>query len=136
MTTPRDPDEAAPVFLVERYLPPAAAGDLAASVSRVAHLCALSAEPGTAAKVQYLYSAYLPSDDTCFCLFGAATADAVHALNNQSGFAVDRITAAVLLYPTSRSPGPDSTTPGHPDGEQMMPSPRATTACANPMPQD
>jgi len=106
MTTPRlrDPDGPSPVFLVERYLPPTAAGNLAASVSRAAQLCTLSAGPGPASEVQYLHSAYLPTEDTCFCLFRAATADAVRALNDEAGFALDRITAAVLLYPTSPAP--------------------------------
>ena len=106
MTTQRlrDPDGLSPVFLVERYLPPAAAGKLADSVSRTAQLCTLSAESGSADKVQYLHSAYLPADDTCFCLFQAATADAVRALNDEADFGLDRITAAVLLYPTSPAP--------------------------------
>ena len=106
MTTLRfhDPDGPSPVFLVERYLPSAAAEHLADSVSRAAQLCALSVESGSAEKVQYLHSAYLPAEDTCFCLFQAATADAVRALNEEAGFALDRITAAVLLYPTSPAP--------------------------------
>jgi hypothetical protein len=104
MTSPHF-DEAASVFLVERYLPPTAAGRLPVSVSRAARLCALSAEPGAAARVQYLYSAYLPSEDTCFCLFHAATADAVLALNEESGFALDRVTAAILLHPNRMPQG-------------------------------
>ena len=106
MTTQRlrDPDGPSPVFLVERYLPPAAAENLADSVSGTAQLCTLSAESGSADKVQYLHSAYLPAEDTCFCLFQAATADAVRALNDEADFALDRITAAVLLYPTSPAP--------------------------------
>jgi hypothetical protein len=103
MTTARrrHPDGPASVFLVERYLPAAAAGNLAASVSRAAQLCTLSAVRGPASQVQYLHSAYLPTEDTCFCLFRAATAEAVSALNEEAGFALDRITAAVLLYPIS-----------------------------------
>jgi hypothetical protein len=106
MTTQRlrDSNGPSPVFLVERYLTPAAAGKLADSVSRTAQLCTLSAESGSADKVQYLHSAYLPAEDTCFCLFQAATADAVRALNDEADFALDRITAAVLLYPTSSAP--------------------------------
>ena len=50
--------------------------------------------------MQYLYAAYMPAEDTCFCLFQAQTADAVRVLNDKAGFAFDRITAAVLLYPT------------------------------------
>jgi hypothetical protein len=105
MTTPRAWDEADSVFLVERYLPPTAAKHLAASVSRAASLCALSAELGAAARVQYLYSAYLPGEDTCFCLFRAATADAVRALNDESGFALDRVTAAIMLHPNPMPQG-------------------------------
>ena len=106
MTTlrPRDPDRPSSVFLVERYLPTAAAGNLASSVARVARLCALSAESGSASKVQYLHSAYLPAEDTCFCLFRAATAEAVRALNDEASFALDRIAAAVQLYPVSPAP--------------------------------
>ena len=88
------------MFLVERYLPAAAAGNLADSVSRAARLCTLSAESGFEGKVQYLHSAYIAAEDTCFCLFQALTADAVRVLNDNAGFAFDRITAAVLLYPT------------------------------------
>src|SRR5260370_24682102 len=106
MTTLRfhDPDGPSRVFLVERYLPSAAAEHLADSVSRAAQLCALSVESGSADKVQYLHSAYLPTEDTCFCLFQAATADGVRALNEEAGFALDRITAAFLVYPPN--PGP------------------------------
>jgi Protein of unknown function (DUF4242) len=100
----RDPDASSSVFLVERYLPPAAAGDLAASVGRLAQLCAISAESGAASEVQYLLSAYLPTEDTCFCLFRAAAADIVRALNDKADFALDRITAAVRLYPASQLP--------------------------------
>src|SRR6266567_1581222 len=106
MTTPRrrDPDSPSSVFLVERYLPAAAAGNLASSVARAARLCALSAESGSASRVQYLHSAYLPAEDTCFCLFRAATADAVRALNEEASFALDRIAAAVQLYPVTPAP--------------------------------
>jgi Protein of unknown function (DUF4242) len=107
MTTPRvrAPGGSSSVFLVERYLPPTAAETLSASVARAAQLCALSAESGaesgSASEVQYLQSAYLPTEDTCFCLFRAATADAVRALNDEADFALDRITAGVLLFPTN-----------------------------------
>ena len=103
MTTPRvrDPDGPSSVFLVERYLPAAAAESLPSSVARAAQLCALSAEPDAPSKVQYLHSAYLPAEDTCFCLFRAATAEAVRALNEEAGFAFDRIAAAVQLYPVT-----------------------------------
>ena len=107
MTTPRvrDPDGPSSVFLVERYLPTAAAGNLASSVARAARLCTLSAGSGAASEVRYLHSVYLPAEDTCFCLFRAATAEVIHALNDEAGFALDRITAAVQLYPGQSSTG-------------------------------
>ena len=94
-------------FLVERYIPPLAATHLAASVARVARLCALSMEqkPGLATDVQYLHSVYLPTEDTCFCLFRAPSADAVRAVNDDADFPLDRITAAVLLLPESTFQG-------------------------------
>ena len=106
MTTSRvrDPDGPSSVFLVERYLPAAAAGNLASSVARAAQLCALSAESVPASRVQYLHSIYLPAEDTCFCLFRAATAEAVDALNDEASFALDRIALAVQLYPVNPAP--------------------------------
>ena len=94
-----DTDGLYPAFLVERYLSPTAADSLPGSVSRAARLCAPSAGAGSASEVRYLLSAYLAGEDTCSCVFQAATADAVRALNDEADFAFDRITAAVLLYP-------------------------------------
>ena len=102
MTSPgrRDPAEGGSVYLVERYLPPSAAKGLALCVARTARLCAASG--ASASAVQYLHSTYLPSEDTCFCVFRAGTADAVRAVNARAEFALDRITDAVaLLLPTN-----------------------------------
>ena len=85
------------MFLVERYLSAAAAENLASSVARAAQLCALSGESGSASKVQYLHSAYLPAEDTCFCLFLAASSGAVRVMNDEAQFALDRIIDAILL---------------------------------------
>ena len=82
-------------FLVERYISPTAAKDLAGWTARAADLCT---DPDHVdSGVQYLYSAYLPTEDTCFCLFRAVSSDAVRALNGEADFAVDRITDAALL---------------------------------------
>jgi len=78
------------IFLVERYLPPAAAQELAASVARVARLSTDSGRSGI--EVEYLSSVYLPTEDTCFCLFRAHSPDAVRAVNATAEFALDRIT--------------------------------------------
>jgi hypothetical protein len=82
-------------YLVERYISPANADELAESTARAAALCADRDHIG--ARVQYLYAAYLPSQDTCFCLFQAASSDAVHAVNDHADFALDRITDAELF---------------------------------------
>jgi hypothetical protein len=91
-------------FLVERYLSPEAALDLAASTARVARLCADAEHSDTG--VRYLYSAYLPTEDTCFCLFRAASSDAVRAVNSQAHFALDRVTDAALLVCVENEPRP------------------------------
>jgi len=85
-------------FLVERYLPPAAGGDLAASVAGLARACG-DASGGADGEVRYLQSVYLPTDDVCFCLFSAGSPDAVRAANDRAGFSLDRISEAVLLLP-------------------------------------
>jgi Protein of unknown function (DUF4242) len=83
-------------FLVERYLSASATSGLADSVARVARLCTESGSSTTG--VRYLQSTYLPSEDTCFCVFRARSAEAVRAINNRAEFAFDRITQAVQLF--------------------------------------
>jgi hypothetical protein len=89
-------------FLVERYLPPSVAAGLAASVARLASVCRRSDRDGMA--VRYLRSFYLPTDDTCFCLFHAASADAVRMANDAAAFPIDRITATVTLFDPTANP--------------------------------
>jgi hypothetical protein len=91
-----DTDVPGSTFLVERYLPTAAISGLAESVARVAIVCAES--DGGRSQVRYLQSTYLPSEDTCFCLFQADSSDAVRAVNAAGQFALDRITAAVVVF--------------------------------------
>jgi hypothetical protein len=100
-------------FLVERYLPPAAASSLAASVARLARLCADLSRSGLG--VKYLQSAYLPTEDTCFCLFIGPSSDAVREVNSQAHFAFDRITHAVLVLPAIPADltAPTLTAPAH-----------------------
>jgi hypothetical protein len=93
-------------YLVERYLTAAAAEALGDAVARVAGVCADSGP----SHVRYLHSTYLPSEDTCFCVFQAASAEAVRAVNVLADFAVDRITDARVMFdaPTNaRTPNLD-----------------------------
>jgi hypothetical protein len=92
------PDDHAGTFLVERYLPAAPNPGLRDCINRVANAC-LDSGSGDQ-QVRYLQSTYLPSEHTCFCVFQAATADAVRAVNEAAGFTVDRITTAVVLHPS------------------------------------
>jgi hypothetical protein len=92
---PLEHEESLQAFLVERYVSPLAAVGLAASSARLARLCAGPDLTGT--RVRHLYSVYLPTEDTCFCLLRAPSAEAVRAVNTQADFALDRIIDAVLL---------------------------------------
>jgi hypothetical protein len=89
------------LYLVERYLAAAAAASLPEAVSRLVRLCA--GAPMGVGQVRYLHSTYLPSEDTCFCLFRASSSDALRAVNDAAGLTVDRVTAAVLLHDASDS---------------------------------
>jgi hypothetical protein len=99
---PLQPDPAVPTgtYLVERYLTAAAAEALADAVVRLAGACA---ESGSS-DVRYLHSTYLPSEDICFCVFQATSAEAVRAVNVLADFAVDRITDARLMFDAARTP--------------------------------
>ena len=85
-------DDLPRAFLVERYLSPVAAVDLASSAARLGRLC------GGADGVRYLFSAYLPGEDTCFCLFRAPSPEAVREVNRRARFAFDRLIDAVLMH--------------------------------------
>lgn len=60
--------------------------------------------PSIGNEVRYLYSAYLPREDTCFCLFRAVSAEAVRAVNDLADFPLDRITEAILLVGGAKHP--------------------------------
>jgi Protein of unknown function (DUF4242) len=107
MTWPQSLDHEEPesAFLVERYLSPAAATDLATSTTRLARLCA-AADP-TGVHLRYLYSAYLAAEDTCFCLFRAPSSDAVRSINQRADFSFDRLTDAVLMLSVEADPPPN-----------------------------
>ena len=96
MPSPPASGRASNAFLVERYVPAIAAKELSTSVARLAEICSGSEYSGSG--VQYLQSAYLPEEDTCFCLFLGPSSDAVRRLNAFARFEIDRITDAVLLF--------------------------------------
>lgn len=85
------------VYLVERYLPSAHLGHLAAAVGRTARL---AVEAGTEGP-RYLSSTFLAEEETCFCRFEAPDREAVAELNRRADFPFDRIVDAVDLLPAS-----------------------------------
>lgn len=91
------PDGSPARFLVERYLNAAGAAGLDASVADVARVCAAQDSDASRPAVRYLHALYLPAEDICFCVFEAASIDAVRAVNDAGHFPIDRITDVVLL---------------------------------------
>jgi hypothetical protein len=91
-----------PVYLVERYLAAPDAAELAAAVTRLARECHATA--GSAAPVRYLQSTFVPADDTCFCLFQAASSEAVRAINALARFGFDRISDARVIRSFDEAP--------------------------------
>jgi hypothetical protein len=79
-------------FLVERYAPVADLDVLSSAVARVSLACA-HGHTG----VRYLHSTYVPTEDTCFCVFEAPSAQRVRAVNDVARFGLDRIVPAIGL---------------------------------------
>jgi uncharacterized protein DUF4242 len=77
-----------PTYLVERYLPGRDRAWLEAALARL---------PKDRHRVTYLGSTYVPSDDSCFCRFEAASAEKVRDANEVAGVPFARIVAATEL---------------------------------------
>ena len=100
--TCRKPNEkqALSLFLAERYV--------SSANPELAHLdaaraSAASKEPTESGKtVRYLGSTLIPSDETCFVLFEAFTAEEVRHLLERASLPYDRIVEAVRIGPEDR----------------------------------
>jgi Nickel responsive protein SCO4226-like len=64
---------------------------LAAAVQRVAHRCGQHRRAG--GEVEYVHSIYIPEEETCFCVFRAASTNDVREVNDVEAFAIDRVSA-------------------------------------------
>jgi hypothetical protein len=84
-----------PTYLVERYLPGRDRAWLEAALARL---------PKKRRGVAYLGSIYVPSDESCFCRFEAASAESVRDANEVAGVPFARIVAAAELGVTHRGP--------------------------------
>jgi uncharacterized protein DUF4242 len=89
------------MFIVERYLPAVRHGELAAAVARDQR----AAEGMTAAgiSVRHLSTIYVPSDESCFSLFDAPSADALRQAQERAGIGFERIVQAVQLPPQDQT---------------------------------
>ena len=84
-----------PVYLVERSLPGAKVEHIAAAQKRAIEAGkSLTAEGKS---VRYIRSTFVPGEQTCMCLFEAATADLVREANERAEVPFTRIVEAVDL---------------------------------------
>ena len=97
-----------PEFLAETYTP------CGAPVPRPAE-AALAAEQASRpwAPACFLGAIVVPEEETCFWLYQAPSAGAVHAAMTAAGLRPERITEAVSIRPPDPAPGPQGQA-GHP----------------------
>lgn len=96
-----------PLYLVERILPGATLDAVAAIQRAATEMCRAVAADGTT--VRYLRSTFTPGESRCRCLFEAADAEAVQAVNEVAQLDYSRIVLAVELVlgaPTHRPQAP------------------------------
>ncbi len=94
------------LFLIERYLPATTLEELSTAVERVAHACRTRRMAGV--DIRYLHSIYIPAEDTCFCVFRAASAAVVRDANDAPTFRIDRISAGFELDTGAGDPSPSA----------------------------
>lgn len=82
-----------PTYMVERYLPGVSPEEVLAAAGRAREVTAHMTEEGT--PIRYLRSTYLPSEESCFCLFEGASEGLVRRANERAQIPFDRIVEAV-----------------------------------------
>lgn len=78
-----------PEFMVERYLPGVTQRSFGALRNRITAAAEDVAAAG--ADLRYLGSTFVPEEESCFCTFESATADAVKRATEQAGVPYARI---------------------------------------------
>lgn len=85
------------VFMVERNLKGIEMSALASAQQAAIHTAGEMSREGT--QVRYIRSIFAPEDGRCCCMFEAAEADTVKALNERAGLPFSRIVPALDLTP-------------------------------------
>jgi hypothetical protein len=81
------------LFLAEFYLP---AGASVAEVARLARAGALRAA-GSGEVPRFISAVFVPSDESCYALYGADSAAQVAAAGAMAGLEFDRVSVAVAV---------------------------------------
>jgi hypothetical protein len=84
-------------YLVEVYLPPSSSGRAGPGPEEISRAADQVTRQGLAVRLTRLI--VVPEDETCFYLFDADSADAVHQVANRSGLTYGRVVEAVSSQP-------------------------------------
>jgi len=87
------------VYMVERNLKGISMEDLAGAQKAAISKAEEFSGRGTPAR--YLRSVFTPEDGRCMCLFEAANANDVEAINREANLPFDRVTEALDLTPAA-----------------------------------
>ena len=109
-----------PTYVAERYLPGGTWEQVLDAARRVKRSAAELAAAGT--PVRYLRSTFLPTDETCCCLFQAPSEDAVKQANDRAQLPYDRIVEVVHVAAEDLADGSED---GSEDGPEDGPRPHA-----------
>jgi hypothetical protein len=85
-------------FLVEVYVSRVAANAAAPPAEAVSVAAEKMTREGTA--VRFLRSIFVPEDETCFYLYWAQSAEAVHEAATRAGLRFERVSKVVSAQPT------------------------------------
>lgn len=76
-------------YLVERYLPGRSVEDIRGAIVRLENVAREMGEEGIV--VRYLGSAFIPSEEACFCEFEGPSPESVAEANERAGFPFARV---------------------------------------------
>jgi hypothetical protein len=114
-----------PEFLAETYTSREA---LSTAALRAGELAQAAAHPGgTGTPARFIGAIAVPTDETCFYLYQAPTADAVRAAMTAAGLRPDRITPAIVTRPPDPGTGVAARPPQSRPGPQATSTPRPAT---------